>query len=194
MNNNFDKTDETSGMHIVEYNMSKQQKMKVSVWEYIVWAFFTLLFLLVLIFILAYIFESILMHRSGNEEGAIWTLLFLVIMPSPGLLLFGLPAFFLGRNIFKNRKNIKKYSDIIDKDNCVMATVKDIDFMDHTYANDEYWLVCDVINEADHTIHRYKSERVKEDLFLKFKEGDRIAVYIHPEEPEAYYVDVNQNV
>ena len=31
MNNNFDKTDEMSGMHILEYNMSKQQKMKVSV-------------------------------------------------------------------------------------------------------------------------------------------------------------------
>lgn len=188
--NKFDNIDETTGMRIVEHDMNRRQKARVNVFDYVIFAFLLIIFLFLVLGILAFLFRAISDYSNGNEYGAGWHMAWCV-MSLPMILIFGLPVFFTGKNIVKYHKVKKKYTKIMKEDNCVPAIVSKIDYIDHAYAKDEYWLVCDVINEANHTIYRYKSEKVKEDLFLKFKEGDRIAVYIHPEDPEDYYVDLS---
>ena len=187
------KTDETTGMRIIEYNVSSKQKKQINVFDYVILVLLFLLFSFFFLDILFFVIEAISYHLEGNTYGASWCLAWAVI-GSPTLLIFGIPLFLKLRSILKYKKFLRIQKDMLTKDHCVPATVIKIDYIDHSYAKDEYWLVCDVMHAASQTIYRYTSEKVKEDLFLKFKEGDKIAVYLNLEDSQDYYVDLEQRI
>lgn len=172
----YDKTDEVTGMRVVEHYLNKKQKERISI-DY--WAF-VLLFILFLFFF----FQGLSDHMEGNTYGAGWHWAWCAIS-LPGVLLFGIPT------IFKAVK-IVKYRKIVKKDNCIWATVKTINCISHILKKDEYWIWCDIVCANNQTIYRYKSEIVNDNLFWRFKEGDRIAIYLNPEDPEDYYVDLGE--
>ncbi len=187
----YDKTDAATGMRVVEHHMNRKQKEQLNLFDYMTFALLLIVFLFFMCSALFFLFRGISDHMEGNVYGANWHWAWGVMGLIP-LLLFGFPTFFKAASIVKYRKNAKKYKEIFTKGNRVWATVKMIDYIGHIHKEDEYWLWCDIVCESHQTIYRYKSEIVNEDLFLRFNDGDRVAVYLNPEDPEDYYVDLDE--
>lgn len=87
-------------------NNKKNQIIKVTTGDYIIFAVLLFMFLFFLADILFLFFHGLSYHLEGNEYGAAWTWCW-CIMGSPALLLFGIPSFIIGRRIIKYRKFLK---------------------------------------------------------------------------------------
>jgi len=76
----------------------------------------------------------------------------------------------------------------------VCATVKSIEANYNTRVNGEhpYWIICEEVNEAEGIINRYTSHKVYEDLTRRIAPGDQVAVYVNPNNPDNYYVNLNE--
>lgn len=76
----------------------------------------------------------------------------------------------------------------------VWATVKEIEVDYSTTVNgmNPHWVVCEVVNEAENTIYRYTSRKVYEDLFYRIEPGNKVAVYVNYDDPDDYYVNLNE--
>ena len=185
----YDKTDEATGMRVVEHHTNRKQKEQINRSDYITFALLLVAFLFSLFGLLFFFFYGISDHIEGNAYGAAWHWVWCIIWLIP-LLILGLLTFSKARNIVKYRKNVKKDNATPVKGERVWATVKMIEYKGHIHKKDVYWLWCDIVCPSHQTIYRYKSEIVNEELFLRFNEGDKVAVYLNSEDPEDYYVDL----
>ncbi len=78
--------------------------------------------------------------------------------------------------------------------NCIYATIKfiKVDYDTVLFGANPHWIICDVVNEAEQTIYRYTSHRIYSDVLMEINVGDQIAVYVNPDDPDDYYVNVNE--
>ena len=78
--------------------------------------------------------------------------------------------------------------------NCVYATIKsiEVDYETVSFGANPHWLVCDVVNGVEDTIYRYTSHKIYSDVLLDIKVGDKIAIYVNPDDPDDYYVNLNE--
>ncbi len=78
--------------------------------------------------------------------------------------------------------------------NCVYATIKsiEVDYETVSFGANPHWLICDVVNEAENTIYRYTSHKIYSDVLAEIEIGDQIAIYINPDDPDDYYVNINE--
>lgn len=77
---------------------------------------------------------------------------------------------------------------------CIWATIKVIEVDYNTTINgmNPHWVVCEVVNQAENTIYRYTSNKVYEDLFARMVPGNQVAVYVNYDDPDDYYVNLNE--
>lgn len=93
----------------------KNQIIKVTTGDYIIFAVLLFMFLFFLADILFLFFHGLSYQLEGNEYGAAWTWCW-CIMGSPALLLFGIPSFIIGRRIIKYRKFLKNPNETENKE------------------------------------------------------------------------------
>lgn len=101
-----------------------------------------------------------------------------------------LPAIITG--VIGSGKN--KNKGLLTTGRFVCATVKSIEANYNTKVNGEhpYWVICEEVNEAQGIINRYTSNKVYEDLTRRIAPGDQIAVYVNPDNPDQYYVNLDE--
>lgn len=77
---------------------------------------------------------------------------------------------------------------------CIYATIKfiKVDYDTVSFGANPHWLICDVVNEAEQTIYRYTSHRIYSQVLEEIRVGDQVAVYVNPDDPDDYYVNVNE--
>lgn len=78
--------------------------------------------------------------------------------------------------------------------NCIYGIIKsiEVDYDTVSFGANPHWLICDVVNEAEQTIYRYTSHKIYSDVLAEVKIGDQIAIYVNPDDPDDYYVNVNE--
>jgi len=94
-----------------------------------------------------------------------------------------------GRGKYKNR-------GLLETGRYTLATVKSIEANYHKRVNGEhpYWIICEEENKLDGVTYTYTSHVVYEDLTRRITPGDQVAVYVNPENPELYYVNLDEIV
>lgn len=92
-----------------------------------------------------------------------------------------------GRGKYKNR-------GLIETGRSVCATIRSIEANYNTQVNGKhpYWVICEEVNEIEGVIYRYTSHKVYEDLTRRIAPGDQVAVYINPNNPDQYYVNLDE--
>jgi len=183
---NTDEMKENTGMRVVERGMKYKSKV-VSVFEYVV-------LVLCILFVLLFVYElvgGISMVIKDWEEFDIGAGIgvIAIIISIPMILLFTWPIVSIIKGKRKDFK-VKKSAKLIAEGKRLEATIKLVDLIDYKYAKDVFWVVCDCVDEEENIINRYISHRVKVDLFQKVQEGDCITVYVNPDNPDNYYVDL----
>ena len=109
-------------------------------------------------------------------------------------------CFFMGASAFPLffpilvRRFGRRNSKLEHTGECIWATIKVIEVDYNTVINGNYahWVVCEVINQAENTIYRYTSNKVYEDLFARMAPGNQVAVYVNYDDPDDYYVNLNE--
>ena len=76
---------------------------------------------------------------------------------------------------------------------CRYLPVKRIEVDYNIVIKDEHphWVICEDVNTLENTIYLYRSDRVFSEEVYDIKAGDKVAVYIHPKNPDKYFVDLN---
>ncbi len=77
---------------------------------------------------------------------------------------------------------------------CIWATVKliDVDYSTQIDGICPHWVICEVVSKEENTIYRYTSNKVYEDLYARIAPGDQVAVYVNYDDPDDYYVNLNE--
>lgn len=181
-------SNETAGMRIVERGVKFKSKF-VSVFEYVVLVL-CIPFVLLFGYCLIGGISMVIKYWEGFDIGAGFGVMG-IIMSIPMLLLFIWPFISIIKVKIKELK-FKNNSKLVAMGNRIQATIKMIDFIDYKYAKDVFWVVCDYVNEEENIINRYISHRVKEDLFAKIEPGQQVTVYINPQNPDNYFVNLEE--
>lgn len=183
--------DETADMRILTCRNALLHRSKLAlILDWIALVCFAILFLVVLIYhIIGSTIGIPYVLGSTNIHTFIHVNFMNCIRP---LIFISIPLFFLCRSKIKNYKKKKIFSVWCCEDNRIWATVKKVDFIDYKYADDKFWVVCDIVKKENRAIYRYTSCKVKDDLLNKITPGQEIAVYFNPENPKEYYVNLEE--
>ncbi len=76
---------------------------------------------------------------------------------------------------------------------CRYLPVKRIEVDYNIVVKDEHphWVICEEVNTLENTVYLYRSDRVFSEEVYNIKAGDKVAVYIHPKNPDKYFVDLH---
>lgn len=118
---------------------------------------------------------------------------------NPGyLIMFFFGAFFMAVTFwsvlgpkFKHRIGVN--NRLKDIGECRYLPIKRIEVDYNILKNNEHphWVICEEVNTLENTVYLYRSPRIYSEEVYNLKAGDKVAVYIHPKNPDKYFMDLN---